>query len=151
MGIFNITGDDTITLFDRVFNDLADGDVSNIEFPNDLVTLKTGKNQNTIYAKNETGNNANITLRLMRGSSDDRFLNQLYAQMTQDFATFNLGNGQLSKRMGDGQGNVVFDIYNLGGVIFSKPVEVKSNAEGDTDQGVSVWTLKAAVGTRSNQ
>ena len=50
-----ITGKDTLTLYSRVFTDFADGDASLLSHPNDLVEMKTGKNGNTIYTKNETG------------------------------------------------------------------------------------------------
>ena len=48
MAVFSLTGEDTLVLWDRVFTDLADDTVSEFTFPNNLVTVKTGKNQNTI-------------------------------------------------------------------------------------------------------
>lgn len=151
MPIYNITGDDTLTLFGRVITDIADGDASTIEFPNDLVNMKTGKNGNSIFAKNETGNNAEMTLRVMRGSADDAFLQTQFANMKKDFPSTVLATGQFSKRMGDGQGNVRFDIYTLLGGVIYKGIEGKSNVEGDTDQSVAVYNLRFAAAERSSQ
>ena len=51
MATDTITGQDTLTLYDRVFLDLADGDASTITYPNDMVAVSTGKNGNTIFTK----------------------------------------------------------------------------------------------------
>jgi hypothetical protein len=151
MTLFNITGDDTLTLFDRVFNDLSQDDVSAITFPNDLVKVKTGKNQNTIFAKDETGNNGTLVLRVMRGSSDDQFLQTRMTESEQDFASTILANGEFVKRLGDGQGNVIRDVYTLQGGMITKRVEAKENTSGDTGQAESVYTLTFALAKRSVQ
>lgn len=151
MPLFNITGDDTLTLYDRVFNDLSQDDVSAIAFPNDLVKVKTGKNQNTIFAKDETGNNGNLTLRVMRGSSDDQFLQTKMTAAEQDFASTILANGEFVKRLGDGQGNVIRDVYTLQGGMITKRVEAKENTSGDTTQAEAVYTLTFALAKRSVQ
>ena len=150
MGIKTITGADTLTIFDRVLTQLADGDVTNITFPNELVTMKTGKNKNTIYAKNESGNNCELTIRVNRGSDDDKFLNsKKLLQDTGDFPSFVLASGQFVKRLGDGLGNVTKDIYNLEGGVFTKSLDVKENLEGDATQAVAVYTMKFALAARA--
>lgn len=143
-----ITGNDTLTLADRVILDFADGDNSTITFPNDLVSIKTGKNQNTLYARNEQGNNATLSLRLVRGSSDDKFLQSKLALVKADFPSVILLNGEFVKRLGDGKGTVVRDVYTLLGGTFSKNVEVKENVEGDTEQAVSIYNFVFAVASR---
>lgn len=143
-----ITGNDTLTLADRVILDFADGDNSTIGFPNDLVSIKTGKNQNTLYARNEQGNNATMSLRLVRGSSDDKFLQSKLALVKGDFPSVILINGEFVKRLGDGKGTVIRDVYTLLGGTFSKNIEVKENVEGDTEQAVSVYNLVFAVASR---
>lgn len=151
MTTFNITSDDTLTLWNRVFNDFADDDVSSVTFPNDIITVKTGKNQNTIYSKNEPGNNANVVLRLIRGSSDDQFMQGKLAAMEQDFVSQELASGEFVKRLGDGQGNVARDVYTmLGGVIVRRP-DGKENTSGDTSQGVVVYNMTFAKAVRSIQ
>lgn len=146
-----ITADDTLTLYGRVFNDLADADVSVITFPNNLVEMKTGKNRNTIFSKNTTGENAELVLRLVRGSSDDQFLQGQLSTSTSDFAATVLATGEFVKRLGDGQGNVARDVYTLGGGVIMKNVEGKENVEGDVAQGVAVYNMKFATVVRSIQ
>lgn len=151
MAIFTLTGEDTLTLFDRTFNDFADGEVSTFTFPNEIVGVKTGKNANTIYAKNETGNNCTAVIRLMRGSSDDQFLRNKVAIQQRDFVSSQLASGQLVKRLGDGSGVVIRDVYNLEGGIITHIPETKTNAEGDTEQGVTVYNITFARATISIQ
>lgn len=151
MSIFTITANDTLTIWGRTFADLADGDASTVTFPNDLVGVKTGKNQNTIFSKNETGNNSDVILRVMRGSSDDRFLASKLSLLEKDFASFELANGSFVKRLGDGIGGVVRDVYTMkGGIIRRKP-DAKDNVEGATDQGVAVYQMTFAYAGREAQ
>lgn len=151
MTIYVITGSDTLTLFDRVFADFADDDVSTFTFPNDLVTMKTGKNRNTIYSQNEPGANADGVLRIIRGSSDDQFLQGKLLEMGQDFVSSILAAGQFVKRLGDGEGNVIRDVVTLAGGVFTREVDTKANASGDTIQGVAIYNMKFAQATRSMQ
>lgn len=151
MASYNLISDGTFTLFDRVFNDFADDDISSIAFPNDLVGMKTGKDGNTIFVKNETGRNATATIRLIRGSSDDRFLITKLAAMKADFASAELAYGEFVIRLGDGDGNVARDVYTMQAGLISKPVEGKENTSGDTTQGVSVYTIMFAEASRSIQ
>lgn len=151
MTTFTVTSDDTLTLWGRVFNDFADDDVSSVSFPNNAVSVKTGKNQNTIYSKDEKGNNANVVVRLMKGSSDDQFLQGKIAAMEADFVATELATGEFVKRLGDGQGNVARDVYTLLGGVIVKRVDGKENVSGDTNQGVSVYNMVFAKAVRSIQ
>lgn len=151
MTTFTVTSDDTLTLKNRVFNDLADDDVSSITFPNDSVTVKTGKNKNSVFAKNETGNNANLVLRLIRGSADDQFMQNEIAKAEQDFVAQALFTGSFTKRLGDGEGNVKLDVYTLLGGVIVRQVDGKENTSGDTAQAVSVYNLTFAQAKRSIQ
>lgn len=148
MSVVTISGSDTLILNDKVFNDFADGDVSTLTFPNDLTSMKTGKNKNTIYAKNETGNNAQLVLRLVRGSADDIFLQESLSSLNRDFASFQLINGSFVKRLGDGNANIKNDVYLLSGGIFARNVDSKENVEGDTEQAVVVYTINFADANR---
>lgn len=151
MSIFTVTSDDTLTLWGRVFNDFADDDITTVAFGNDLVTVKTGKNKNTIFAKNEQGNNANVVLRLMKGSSDDQFMQAKLAAMAADFVSTELATGQFVKRLGDGQGNVKRDVYTLLGGVIVRPVDGKENSSGDTGQAVAVYNMTFSNAVRSIQ
>lgn len=148
---FALTGNDTLTLWGRVFSNLADGDAATVKFSNNLVNGKTGKNKNTIMSKNEMGNNADMVLRILRGSSDDKFLMQKLAQIEKDFASFVLAEGSAVKRVGDGDGTTTRDVYTLKGGTISKKVDYADNVEGSTEQGVSVYNLFFASVTREAQ
>ena len=145
----SLTGNDTLKLRDRIFADFADADYASLTFPNDIAALKTGKDGNTIYALNETGRQAELVLRVLRGSADDKFLQNLLAAQRNDFSGFVLLEGEFVKRVGDGKGNVTQDTYLVTGGVFTKNVEVKSNAEGDTEQSVSVYTIAFGNNTRT--
>lgn len=149
MSINAITAQDTLSLFDQVISDFSDGDVSTITFPNEISALKTGKNRNTIYTENQTGNNAVLVARLVMNSNNDRLFNARMIQQLQDMAAFTLINGQFVKRVGDGQGNVGRNVYTLSGGIFTKKVETKENVEGDTEQGTCIYTITFANAARS--
>lgn len=148
MTTYTVTSDDTLTLYGRIFNDLADDDITTITFPNELTKVKTGKNQNTIFAKDEMGNNANLVLRLMRGSSDDQFMQTQLAASEADFVATTLATGQFVKRLGDGQGNVSRDVYTLLGGVIVRKVDGKENTSGDTAQAVSVYNMVFAQADR---
>ncbi len=147
--LLTLTGEDTFLINDYpLMADTANGDIVTIDFPNDLATMTTGKNKNTIYAKNEAGSNVDITCKLMRGSSADKFMNGLMAQQERDFVGFILPNGTFVKRLGDGQGNITYDTYNIQGMIFTKGIPSKASPDGDGEQGTVTYTLKAALATR---
>lgn len=149
--IFTVTSNDTLSLNGNVFTDLADGDETVLTFPNALVTRKTGKNGNTLFAQNAPGLNCDLTLRLMRGSVDDAFMQNLINTVPTDFPSVQLLTGTFVKRLGDGQGNVTSDVYTLAGGIISKIPEGKENVDGDTSQAVAVYNVIFASGTRSLQ
>lgn len=146
-----LTGKDVIQIDDRVLNDLADGDAVMISYPNDLAVVKTAKNGNTIYAFNETGRQVEVALRVLLGSSDDKYLNSRLQEMKNDFSAFILIDGNFVKRVGDGQGNMSSDVYQMSGGVFKKQGDAKSSAEGDTEQSVVVYTIAFGNGDKSIQ
>ncbi len=151
MGSFSLTGADNLVLSNQPMVDVADGDWFTLTFPNTLAEVKTGKNGNSIFASNAMGQQAEATLRLLRGSANDLFLDALLQQQIQDFSTFITLSGTFSKRIGDGQGNITPDQYVASGGIFTQEVDAKSNAEGDTEQSVSVYRMKFANVQRAAQ
>lgn len=145
----SLTGSDTTIINNRVINDLSDADCVNLDFPNELATVKTGKNGNVIYAFNETGKQATVTLRILRGSSDDKFLNGLITNMKSNFSGFILMTGEFIKKVGDGEGNITRDTYIMSGGVFKKQVGGKTNAEGDTEQSVVIYELEFSNAPRA--
>jgi len=137
-----MSGNDTISINNRIFADLADGDCAHLTYPNDIANVKTGKNGNSIYGLNESGKQCEFVLRVIRGSADDKFLNGLLAGQQANFAGFVLMSANLVKKLGDGLGNVASDTYIMSGGVFTKQIEGKSNVEGDTEQSISIWHMK---------
>ncbi len=142
MSTVAMSGNDTIIIQGHILANLADTDVGMLTFPNDIAQVKTGKNGNSLYALNETGRQCEVTVRVIRGSADDKFLNGLLVQQLANFAGFVLLNGEFIKQMGDGLGNVLQDIYVMGGGVFMRSIDAKSNTEGDVEQSVAVYKMK---------
>lgn len=142
MSTVAMSGNDTVNLNGRIFADFADGDVAMLEFPNEIASVKTGKGGNSIYGLNESGKQADLTVRVIRASADDKFLNGLLAQQQANFAGFPLMVGEFIKKIGDGAGNIASDTYITSGGVFIKQVPAKSNVEGDAVQSVSEYKLR---------
>lgn len=150
MAVYALTGNDTLIINERVINDLADGSTISISFDNDSVGISTGKDDNTIFSDNRQGSNASLELRLVRGSAQDIYFNGLSIQQSRDLPSFPLMKGSFSKRIGDGFGEVRFDNYVLLGGVFTKRMpQVNENLNGETDQGVSIYNITFAIGSRS--
>lgn len=144
-----LSGNDTITINNRVLNDLADGNCAELTFPNDIASVKTGKSGNSIYGLNTTGQQAELKLRVLRGSDDDKFLNNLLQQQNSNFAGFVLLIGQFIKKLGDGAGNITSDTYITSGGVFTKNVEAKTNVEGETEQSIAIYTVRFSNSPRA--
>lgn len=144
-----LVGSDTIKINQRLITDLPDGDVLKLTYDTDSVTVKVGKNGNTIYAQNESGKMAKVELRVMRGSADDKFLLSLMTLQNSNLPGFALMSSELVKRIGDGQGNVTADNYLLAGGVFHKLVETTSNVEGEKEQAVATYMLTFGSAARA--
>lgn len=144
MAIAALSGNDTISINNRVFADLASGDVVMIKFPNEISNVKIGKNGNAIYGLNTTGQQSEAEIHLIRGSADDQFMNALLTAQQNNFAGTVLLNGVFIKKLGDGLGNITSDTYVMSGGVFTKIPEAKSNVEGDTAQSEVIYTVKFA-------
>ena len=144
-----LVGSDTIKINQRLITDLPDGDVLKLTYDTNSVTVKVGKNGNTIYAQNESGKMAKVELRVMRGSADDKFLLSLMTLQNSNLPGFALMSSELVKRIGDGQGNVTADNYLLAGGVFHKLVETTSNVEGEKEQAVATYMLTFGSAARA--
>ena len=132
-----LTGKDTTIIDTRRLTDLGTGDVVMIEAPNNLVELKQGKDGNAIYAYNASGKQTVATLRVIRGSADDKYLAARMQEYINDPAAFVLISGEFIKRTGDGAGNITNEVYTMDGGVIQKMPSTKENVEGDTEQAVS--------------
>lgn len=144
-----ITGNGTITIDNRVLADLADGDIATLRFPNDLTTLKTGKNGNTLISSNQTGQQCELEIRVLRGSEDDIFLNSRLTSQKSNQPEFTLIVGEVVQNIGKGDGTLKKDTYRMRNGIFRGNVEVMFSAEGNTDTAVSVYTIEFGTMSRT--
>jgi hypothetical protein len=148
-GVIRLVGNDTIKINERLITDLPDGEVGSVKFATDIATVKTGKNKNAVIASNASGEQATMELRVLRGSADDKYLNGLVSLFKSDPPSFALMNGEVIKRVGDGEGAVAGDTYVLTGGVPTKNVDVVSNVAGDVEQGVSKYTFNFVEGVRA--
>lgn len=137
-----LSGQDTVIINNYILTGLADENYVDLTFPNDIANVKTGKNGNSIYGFNASGKQCEVKLRVLRGSADDKFLNNLLSQQQANFPGTVLMIAEFIKKIGDGQGNILSDTYIMTGGVFTKIPEGKSNASGDTDQSLAMYTLK---------
>jgi hypothetical protein len=142
MGAVSLTGSDTLTINNYLFVGLADGNCVELTFPNDVAQVKTGKNGNVIFGLNESGRQGESTVRVLRGSDDDKFLNNLLAQQLANFAGTVLNIGQYIKKVGNGLGAIASDTYIVSSGVIQKQPEAKTNVEGETEQSVTIWKLR---------
>lgn len=137
-----LAGQATLTINNNTFTGFADNDIITVTFPNELLTIDTGKNGNSIFAQNTSGFQGEISFRLLLNCPDDKFMNSILIAQNTNFSGFSLMSGQIVLPTGDGQGNVINKIYNLsGGAIMNQP-EGKSNVKGETEQAVTVYKLR---------
>ena len=149
MSTFALTGNDTVILNERVIKDMADGSIVEIAYQNDRVGVTTGKNDNTVFAENRTGSNAVLTLRVIRGSEDDRWLNGLSIEQNKDLPSFSLLRGAFTKRVGNGYGSISYDNYILIGGAFQRYPDTLENLQGETEQGSTVYQIVFAKAERA--
>ena len=146
-----LTGNDTTILDGRIFKDFAEGDVVTIEYPNNLTEGKVGKNGNVIFAFNSSGKSVNIKIRVLLGSSDDKYLNSRVQEYVNDSASFVFITGEFVKRVGDGKGNISNITYLVDGGVIQKIPGAKENVSGDTEQAVAEYMIFVANADRAIQ
>jgi hypothetical protein len=149
MGTFSLLGSDAIQLGGQNITDFGAGEVGKVTYPSELATVKTGKNGNTIYVQNASGFQATLELKVIRGGKDDKALNTFLKNYRENPTAFVLKDAVISKKIGDGSGNVTADTYTLTGGVPTKQVEVTVNTEGDIEQAISSYTWVFSVSERS--
>lgn len=140
-GITGIVGSDILSINGRVFSGHADGDAYKLEPQGPVSQYKVSKDGNTIISLQYSGILCKMTIRLIRGCSDDQFLNGLLQQFIGSPNTFPLMSGEYIKSTGDGQGNVTNEVYVLAAGAFEMVPGGVSNFEGSIESGVTVYTI----------
>lgn len=149
METFSLLGNDTVKIGDRILSDFASGEIAKVSYATELATVKTGKNGNTIYVQNSSGFQANLEIKVIRGSADDKVMQSYLTSYRSNPTGYVLQNAEVSKRIGDGLGNVKADTYLFTGGIPTKQVEMVVNVEGDVEQAISAYTWVFAVSDRA--
>lgn len=140
-GITAIAGDDVLIINGQVFTGYADADAIKFEPQGPIAEMKVSKDGNSVYALKFSGIVAKLTLRLIRGSFDDIFLNGLLQQWIAAPSLFILMSGSYVKRIGDGKGGLVNEVYQMAGGVFEAIPPGTSNMDGNIEQMVTVYTF----------
>ena len=148
MSSYTLTGDDTIIINNMPLHDFPNGDIATLDLPNNLMEIATGKNGNTIFALDEAGNNATLTVRVLLSSNDDKRLNGLIPP-SDGFASYVLLTGSVVKQVGDGAGNISYNTYLLQGGMVQKKPAIKSNVNGDVEQAIVEYVIQFANAARA--
>lgn len=135
------TSHDIIELDGEVLTNLGDGDTATVTYPNDVMGMKTGKNGNTVAAHNEMGREADITVKVVKGSPEDKKLNSKLVKWKNRSDDFEPINGTFTKVIHTDTG-VTNEVTSLKFGIPTKCVETKENVEGDTEQCFSVYSIR---------
>ena len=149
MSAFGLTGEDTIMLDSRILADFADADYGKIEFPNDIVDVKTSKNGNVLIGDKASGSLMHLTLRVVLGSPDDKYMNSRLLEQRSDLPAFKAVTASITTRSGDGSGSVSAITYQAVAGVFKKIPGAVSNSEGSGDQAVAVYELTFGSAPRS--
>lgn len=131
----------------------ADGDYARVSFPNDIMNFVIGKNRNMLASYNAMGTLAEMELRLLRGSKEDKFLQDCFPTFASDQLNFSFIFAKIIKNLGvsneGASASSISETYALNNGIISKAPEIISNVSGSTDQGVVVWQVRFAEFTRT--
>lgn len=142
------TGQDILEFNGRVLSNFADGDVAIVTYPNELHGMKIGKYGNAIAAHNEQGNMAELQIRVIKGSPDDKFLNSFVTAWKDHLDTFEPGTAEFTKVITVDNG-IANEVTSLSFIIPTKPVETRDNVEGDTEQAVALYNFRCGTSKRS--
>lgn len=135
------SGVDILEFAGRLLNDFADGDVAVVTYPNEISATKTGKNGNSVAVHNEMGRIAELSLRVVKGSGDDKFLNSIVTNWKKRSGNFSPVNATFTKVINVDNG-IANEITSMFSGVPTKPVETKENVEGDTEQAIAVYSFR---------
>jgi hypothetical protein len=144
-------GKPVFTLDGRVLADFADGDYITADMPEDISAMKVSKNGNTIVVLKESGRMVAIKVRLLKASSDDKFINSRAQEWKSDAPAFIPFAGTYAERVGDGAGNVNTVVYQLAGGYPKRIPAASMSSEGEAKSAVAEWEIHFANGDRSIQ
>lgn len=147
------TSQDTIIITDYqgrfVLSDFADGTVAELSAPNELSTIVTGYNGNCLGAHNEAGKQRQLTLRIVKGSNDDKRLNKNINLWKDRTSTFVPLQASFTKSISHENGSLTSDTVECYfGLPAGQPVQ-QTDTTGSVEQCVSVYTINFGNSQRS--
>lgn len=145
------TSVDTLAFEDNegkwILNDFADGVVAELSAPNELSAITTGYNGNALGSHNEPGRQRELTLRVVKGSYDDKRLNKNYNLWKDRSITFKPLKSYFTKLIALDNGNTTDTVECYFGLPTGQPTQ-QTITDGNTDQVVSVYTIRYANSKR---
>lgn len=142
------TGSDILEFQGKLITDVADGDVVTITYPNELMGMKTGKNGNSVAVHNEMGREADVVIRVIKGSPDDKRLNGYVTAWKNRLSTFEPLAATFTKVI-TVDGGIANEITTLRFGVPTKPVDTRENVEGDVEQAIAVYSFRFADSDRA--
>ena len=142
-----LVGRDSV-IFDGqdITKDLVDGDVVTIAPQGALNNVASTYGGKMIVAEDRNGQIHTMTMRLMRGSEMDQWLQSRYQEYHNDSPTFKTLNGSATQRIGDGDGNVITNTFAINNAVFSQsPVNATINTNGSTEQLVRQYEFVCLI------
>lgn len=143
---FYLTGNDTVTLAQggssRTLADFPNANIAVVSLPNEINSTLVGKDGNAIVAFNAEGRLGEIDLRILTGSSDDKWLSGILSAYQTNPTGFILLSGTFVKILGDGNGNLSRKTYNFAGGVITKMPDTVYNISGDTEQAISTYKVR---------
>ena len=162
--------EDSVAINGKILSDFSDGDIAILDFPNELVEIKKGKDGKSIFAFKKSGTLVKLDLRVLKGSDDDLYLNTLLAAQNLNPHNFILMSGRLSKLVvisnsyslqsslalsydkiglrasvvNDYQPRVATETYLLNDGVFTKNPSLRANTEGDVQTLITNYSLSFA-------
>lgn len=147
------TSQDIITCEDYqgkwVLTDFATGNVAELSAPNELSSISTGYNGNSLGAHNEPGRQRELTLQIVKAGNDDKRFNKNYNMWKNRDLRFKPLKMTFTKNVAHSDGSVTNDTVTCYfGLPSGQPTQAM-NTEGDTAQVVSEYMIRFGNSERS--
>lgn len=134
---------------DWILSDFADGTVAELSAPNELSTMTTGYNGNSLGSHNEPGRQRELSLRLVKGSNDDKRLNKAYNMWKNRDLRFRPLKMSFTKNVAHSDGSVTVDTVEcFFGLPTGQPTQMQDTA-GNTEQVISIYSIRFGNSERS--
>lgn len=134
---------------DWILSDFADGTVAELSAPNELSAITTGYNGNSLGSHNEPGRQRDLTLRVVKGSSDDKRLNVSYNLWKNRDRKFKPLTITFTKNIAHSDGSITNDKVTCWfGLPTGQPTQMV-DTNGNTEQVVSIYTIRFGNSERS--